>query len=166
MKRTLFYVFLVIFSASAFSDTDVVFDGVLISEPCNISPSSEEQIVDFKNIPSKTFISNNRTVPEKFSFLLKECDLSLGQTVTVSFQGRESDIAPGNFATEGDAKGISIALEDIQGNPITPNQPATAVSLSEGDTLLEYNAYIQADDYSRVDYGDFTSSVTFSFEYE
>jgi type 1 fimbria pilin len=166
MNRTLLSFFLAIYSATAFSDTDVVFDGVLISEPCNISSSSEEQIVDFKNIPSKTFISHNRTVPEKFSFLLTECDLSLGQTVTVSFQGRESDLASGNFATDGDAKGISIALEDIQGNPVVPNQPATALLLNEGDTLLEYNAYIQADDYSRVDFGDFTSSVTFSFEYE
>lgn len=166
MNRSLFPVFLLIYSASAFSDTDVVFDGVLIAEPCSISPSSEEQVVDFKNIPSKTFISNNRTVPEKFGLQLKECDLSLGQTVTVSFKGRESDNAAGNFATDGDAKGISIALEDSKGNPVHPNQPAEAISLNEGDTLLEYNAYIQADDYSRVDFGDFTSSVTFSFEYE
>lgn len=166
MNRAFFSVFLLMYSISAFSDTDVVFDGVLIAEPCSISSSSEEQVVDFKNIPSKTFISNKRTVPEKFGIMLKDCDLSLGQTVTVSFKGSESGNAAGNFATVGDAKGISIALEDSKGNSIHPNQPAKAVSLDEGDTLLEYYAYIQADDYSRVDYGDFTSSVTFSFEYE
>lgn len=166
MNRTFFAAFMLIYSASAISDTDVVFDGVLIAEPCNISTESKDQLIDFKNIPSKTFISNNRTVSEKFNINLKECDLSLGQTVTVSFQGRESDIKLGNFATEGDAKGISIALEDRDGNAIYPNQPAKAVSLTEGDTVLEYKAYIQADDYSRIDFGDFTSSVTFSFEYE
>lgn len=166
MNRTLIAFFVLIYSASAAADTDVVFDGVLVAEPCNISTDSEEQTVDFKNIPSKTFISSNRTVPERFSILLKECDLSLGQTVTVSFQGRESDNAQGNFATDGDAKGISIAIEDREGNAIHPNQPAKSVMLDDGDTALEYNAYIQADDYSRVDYGDFTSSVTFSFEYE
>ncbi|AVZ00439.1 type 1 fimbrial protein (plasmid) [Lelliottia sp. WB101] len=166
MRTPLVLMSLLIYSAYAVSDTDVVFDGVLISEPCNISTDSEEQLVDFRNIPAKTFLSNDRTAPEKFSILLKECDISIGKTVSVSFQGTESLSQPGNFATEGDAKGISIALEDAKGRAIHPNEPAIPVSLNEGDTALEYQAYVQASDYTSLEYGDFTSSVTFSFEYE
>jgi len=153
-------------SVGVFANTDVEFDGTLIADPCVITTDTAEQIVDFRNVPSKTFIKHNRTAPESFSFHLTECDLSLGQTVKVTFFGNEDDAQPGNFAVAGDAKGIAIALENADGEAIKPDQVLSPIALSEGDTLLKYKAYIQATDFSKVTEGDFLSHVTFSLEYE
>jgi type 1 fimbria pilin len=38
------------------ADTDVHFSGNLIADPCELHVDSEDQIVDFRNVPSKTFM--------------------------------------------------------------------------------------------------------------
>ncbi|WP_249226295.1 fimbrial protein [Entomohabitans teleogrylli] len=149
------------------ADTDVLFSGTLIADPCELHVDSEDQIVDFRNVPSKTFIKYHRSERERFSIWLTECDLSLGDTVTVTFIGAEDADQPGMFAlTGGTAAGIAIAVEDIDGTPVKPNVPMRPAALSAGDTILNFQAFISAPDHSRVREGDFECVTTFLLEYD
>ncbi len=148
------------------ADTDVYFSGNLIADPCELHVDSEDQIVDFRNVPSKTFIQYHRSERERFSIWLTECDLSLGDTVTVTFIGSEDIYQPGLFAVTGTAAGIAIALEDESGTPVKPNVPMRPSALVAGDTFLNFQAFISAPVHSRVREGDFECITTFLLEYD
>ncbi|MEB8194999.1 type 1 fimbrial protein [Raoultella terrigena] len=148
------------------ADTDVYFTGNLVADPCELHVDSEDQIVDFRNVPSKTFIKYHRSERERFSIWLTECDLSLGDTVTVTFMGTEDVLQPGLFAVTGMAAGIAIAVEDADGTPVLPNVPMRPSALTAGDTYLNFQAFISAPVHSRVREGDFECVTTFLLEYD
>ncbi len=150
----------------AYADTEVNFSGILVADPCELHVDSEEQIVDFRNVPSKTFIKYPRSERERFAIHLTECDLSLGETVTITFMGTEDAMQPGLFAVTGTAKGIAIAVEDTNGTPVLPNVPMRASVLTAGNTFLNFEAFISAPVHSRVREGDFESVTTFRLEYD
>ncbi|WP_421512472.1 fimbrial protein (plasmid) [Enterobacter sp. JS8-1] len=153
-------------SFSAVADTDLQFKGVLISDPCIVDTDSEEQVVEMGTIAAKTFINHQRSAPKNFKILLKECDLSLGNTVSVTFDGKEDISQPGTFAVTGDASGVAIALEDTNGKPIKPGEELKPVQLYQGETVLNYVAYVQGSDFSKVKEGAFESKAVFFLEYE
>ena len=135
------------------ADTDVYFSGNLIADPCELHFDSEDQIVDFRE-------------RERFSIWLTECDLSLGDTVTVTFMGTEDSAQPGLFAVSGTASGIAIAVEDENGVPVKPNVPMRPAALRSGDTFLNFQAFISAPVHSLVREGDFECVTTFLLEYD
>lgn len=153
-------------SFTAMSDTDLQFKGVLISDPCIVDTDSEEQVVEMGTIAAKTFINHQRSAPKNFKILLKECDLSLGNTVSVTFDGKEDNDQPGTFAVTGDASGIAIALEEIDGKSIKPGAELRPVQLEQGETVLNYVAYVQGTDFSKVKEGAFESKAVFFLEYD
>jgi type 1 fimbria pilin len=155
-----------LFSARAMADTDVQFRGTLISDPCLVETDPDGQTVDMGTIGAKTFMTHPRSAPKNFSIHLTECDLSLGNTVSVMFNGTEDGEQSGTFAVTGDAKGVAIALEDKEGTAIKPGSAMKAVPLTEGDTWLNYVAYVQGTDYSKVKEGAFESKAIFFLEYE
>lgn len=148
------------------ADTDVYFSGNLVADPCELHVDSEDQIVDFRNVPSKTFIKYHRSERERFSIWLTECDLSLGSTVTVTFMGAEDIDQPGLFAVTGTAAGIAIAVEDESGIPVKPNVAMRPSALTAGDTFLNFQAFVSAPVHSRVREGDFECVTTFLLEYD
>ncbi|MDM3379287.1 type 1 fimbrial protein [Citrobacter sp. Cb003] len=148
------------------ADTDVEFSGILVADPCEVHPDSLDQIVDFRNIPSKTFINHDRPAPKRFSIRLKECDLTLGTEVSVTFKGTEDIDQTGMFAVTGTAKGIAIALESASGEIIKPGVAMQPAGLVTGDTQLNYLAYVSGPDHSKVREGDFESTVFFFLEYQ
>ncbi len=150
----------------AYADTDVNFSGILVADPCELHVDSEDQIVDFRNVPSKTFIKYPRSERERFAIQLTECDLSLGETVTITFMGTEDAAQPGLFAVTGAAKGIAIAVEDANGTPVLPNVPMRPAALTAGNTFLNFQAFISAPVHSRVQEGDFETVTTFRLEYD
>lgn len=151
---------------AVYADTDVHFTGNLIADPCELHVDSEDQIVDFRNVPSRTFIKYHRSERERFSIWLTECDLSLGTTVKVTFMGVEDAQQPGLFAVTGTTAGIAIALEDADGTPVLPNVPMRPSALTAGDTYLNFQAFISAPVHSRVREGDFECVTTFLLEYD
>lgn len=148
------------------ADTDVFFTGNLVADPCELHVDSEEQIVDFRNIPSKTFIKYHLSERERFSIMLINCDLSLGSTVEVTFMGAEDVDQPGLFAVTGTAAGIAIAIEDADGTPVLPNTKMRPTALTAGDTNLNFQAFVSAPVHSRVREGDFECVTTFLLEYD
>ena len=165
MKKLWIINAMMLISTIAFADTELGFKGTLISDPCIVDTDKEDQTVDMGTIGAKTFINNKRSAPKSFSLYLKECDLSLGSTVSVTFSGPEESQQPGTFAVTGGAEGVAIALESTDGSPVMPDE-SIAAGLTSGDTQLNYVAYVQANDFSKVKEGPFESRVIFSLEYE
>ncbi|TQI78369.1 type 1 fimbria pilin [Serratia fonticola] len=166
MKKVLFITGLFFFVGNVLADTDVNFKGTLIVDPCIVSTSSAEQTIEFGNIAASTFINHNRSAGERFKITLAECDLSLGSTVSITFNGTAAGQQPDAFSVTGTAEGIGIALEDAEGKTITPNVSLESSPLNAGETVLEYMAYVQGPDYKGIKQGSFVSQVTFTLAYE
>ena len=166
LSQVVILMLLLVSISATHADTDVYFTGNLVADPCELHVDSEDQIVDFRNIPSKTFIKYHLSERERFSIMLINCDLSLGSTVKVTFMGTEDVDQPGLFAVTGTAGGIAIAVEDADGTPVLPNTAMRPATLTAGDTNLNFQAFISAPVHSRVGEGDFECVTTFLLEYD
>ena len=106
------------------------FHGTLVAEPCVIQPGDEDIQLDFGTIVDKYLYLNTRTHSQTFALHLTECDLSLGNTVAITFTGTENAKLPGLLALDAGslASGIGIGLEDSSGKALPLNR-ASATKL-------------------------------------
>ncbi|WP_421105898.1 fimbrial protein [Serratia marcescens] len=144
------------------------YTGSLVAEPCVIEPGDEEIRLDFGAIIDKYLYLNTRTQSKSFEIRLSECDLSIGKTVKVMFQGTESIELPGLLAV--DRKGIAIGLETLEAKPLPINKESDEYPLHAGNSLIALKAYVQGEPRAITDKtiarGPFSAVATFSLEYE
>ena len=147
-------------------DIDVEFSGTLITDPCEVKTESEDQTIEFNPISARRFIDHNESTPVSFSIWLRECDLSLGEQVSVTFYGENTGLNPALFAVTGTAEGIAMAITDSSGHPVLPGESQDQITLVKGDNQLMWQARIQSTVGQQVKEGEFQSVLTFSLEYE
>jgi len=158
--------------AWAAGEDNVHFYGALVAEPCVIPPGEDEIALDFGTVIDKYLYRYTRTLGQAFDIHLAECDLSLGKTVKVTFQGTENVSLPGLLAIDGGsgARGIAIGLETESGKPLPINKFSGFYPLSAGDTRLALKAYVQGEPAAianrSIGYGPFSAVATFNLEYE
>lgn len=148
------------------ADTDVEFSGTLVTDPCVVETESEDQTIEFNPISARRFIDHNESSPVSFSIWLRECDLSLGKQVSITFYGDKTGVNPALFAVTGTAEGIAMAITDGSGKPVLPGESQDQISLVNGDNQLMWLARIQNPVGQPVKEGEFQSVLTFSLEYE
>lgn len=159
-------------SPSVTADDNVHFRGALVAEPCVIPPGDEEIQLDFGTIIDKYLYLNMRTQGQAFDIRLADCDLTLGNSVTVTFQGTENTALPGLLAIDGNsvATGIAIGLETRHATPIPLNEASSRYLLQEGSNVISLKAYVQGEPQAIADrmitHGPFSAVVTFSLVYE
>lgn len=153
---------------------DVDFKGTLVAEPCVVSPGSEGDnvVVDFGTIPDKTFYSDGRrTWLQPFHILLSECDTSLGKEVKITFTGTEDAEQSGLLAVTSSTgvKHVAIGLITHTGEDLPFNKQTQGDILYNGNTELNFKAYVQASDEGvknrSVGQGVFEAVSTFQLEY-
>nr|WP_273855361.1 fimbrial protein [Serratia liquefaciens] len=148
------------------------YSGNLVAEPCVIPPGDEEIHLDFGNIVDKYLYLNTRTLGQAFEIRLAECDLALGNTVSVTLSGTENTTLPGLLAIDGSsqAKGIAIGLETPEAKPLPVNAASGKYPLQKGDNVIALKAYVQGEPkaltHRSIERGPFSAVVTFSLEYE
>lgn len=135
---------------------------------CSIRPGDENIDVDFGTVVSKMLLLHDRTVGQPFQIHLEECSVDLIDTVKVTFSGQEEseNRALLGLTYNSQAKGIAIGLE--QGGKLLPiNKPSNAVTLGEGNNVLEFSAYIQLLPSAKdsITVGSFNASANFMLEY-
>jgi P pilus assembly protein, pilin FimA len=146
--------------------------GALVAEPCVIPPGEEEIQLEFGTIVDKYLYLNTRTLGETLAIHLTECDLSLGNTVTVAFLGKESIELPGHLALDSGSKasGIAIGLETKDSQPLPLNKASDKYILHKGDNMIEFKAYVQGEpkamNEKKIGYGTFSAVTTFSLSYD
>lgn len=154
---------------------DVEFKGTLVAEPCTVAAGSEGDnvVVDFGTIAEKTFYSltSRRTWLQPFHILLKDCDLTLGKEVKITFTGTEDAEQAGLLAvTSSHGVGhIAVGLQTSGGTALPLNKQTAGYTLSTGNTQLNFKAYVQASDEGvrnkSVGRGSFEAVSTFELEY-
>ncbi|MFP2166580.1 fimbrial protein [Enterobacter ludwigii] len=148
------------------------YTGSLVAEPCVIEPGYEDIVLDFGTIIDKYLYLNTRTQSKLFEIHLAECDLSIGKTVSVTFQGTESVELTGLLAVDSssEAKGIAIGLETTEAKPLAFNKESDKFALQAGNNLIALNAYVQGEPTSirnkNITRGPFSAVATIRLEYE
>ncbi|MCU6172061.1 fimbrial protein [Enterobacter bugandensis] len=146
--------------------------GALVAEPCVIPPEDEAVQLDFGTITDKYLYLHTRTAGESFSIHLTECDLSLADTVTVTFEGPESAALPGLLAPDGGsaASGIAVGLETMDAKPVRLNKNSGKIVLQGKNNVIVLKGYVQSEPEAirtqGIVRGPFTATATFRLNYE
>lgn len=150
-------------------DYNVSLHGELVEEPCTLSMASVKQTVKLGNVIKSTLYLHQRTHNYGFSIVLEECDISLGNTVEISFNGAEDLQQPGFLAVTGVAEGIAIGLETAEGKPLEINKTIKSYLLTDGSRTLKFSAYVSASELAiekhMIVEGEFTANVAFTLHY-
>ncbi|WP_316391982.1 fimbrial protein [Citrobacter farmeri] len=166
-KITLCALFVISGIMPSFGDTDVLFSGSLVADPCIVDMNSEDQTVEFFPIVARHFSNNEQSYPADFSIWLRGCDLSIGNQVIVTFYG-DSDVNKSEyFALSGNVEGLALSITDSQGKAVKPNERQDAIMLTGPDNQLKWQARLRSTlGYGGVTEGEYVSVVTFLLEYE
>ena len=150
-------------------DNNLHFSGALVSEPCNLDPETSDITVDFSSVVAKYLYQNTRTLGVPFVVNLTDCDMSLGNRVTMTFKGTENSILPGLLAVTGTAKGIAIGMETPEGVALPFNLPTPEYAIANGSNQLTLQAYVQGEPIAIAQQaimpGDFSATATFELTY-
>lgn len=150
-------------------DYNIFLHGELVEEPCTLSMASVKQTVKLGNVIKNTLYLHQRTHSYGFSIVLEDCDISLGNSVEIGFNGVEDLQQPGLLAVNGMAEGIAIGLETEKGKPLEINKTVKSYLLTDGDRTLKFAAYVSASEAAierqGVVEGDFTANVAFTLYY-
>lgn len=159
-------IFLFLHSLIAFADTKIEFGGVLVAEPCTVTPDSLDQEVEFGNVSARTFINHNNSAWKNFTITLKDCDLSLSQSVAIRFDGESDESYPYLFSVEGDAQGIAIQIENDAGKIVEPGVTQDFLPLEMAQNVFSYRASIFGADFKKITEGGFSATVMFTVIYD
>jgi len=123
------------------------FKGNLVEEACTIRPGDEAITLELWDVTSKHLYINTRSQGKGFKLHLEDCDTTIGNTVTITFGGRENMALPGLFALDGGsgASGIGVGLETPSNKPLPLNTVSDEQVLSNGNNVIELKAYVQGE---------------------
>lgn len=159
-------------SAATDGSATVNYSGTLIALPCTIQPGMTDLYIEMGQIFTQNLYTNTRTTGTEFSFVLEDCDISHGNTVTATFSGVEVN-AQGllAFNSESTASGALIGLETLSGTPLRiDGSTVYSIPLVEGDMALKFRAYVQADANALaaklITPGVFWATLTYALSYE
>ncbi|ARZ00589.1 exported pilin protein [Yersinia ruckeri] len=151
---------------------NIRFYGELVAEPCVILPGEENIPLDFGTVIDQYLYLNQRSHGQQFELHLAGCDLSVANSVRMTFSGKESINLPGLLAldTASLAAGIAIGMETVAGKPLPLNLAGQIYPLAKNSNLIAFKAYIkgepQAITNQSIKRGSFSAVATFSLEYE
>ncbi|AMO81599.1 fimbrial protein [Obesumbacterium proteus] len=152
----------------------MTFKGVVVALPCSIAPGSEKVPVDFGEISTKSLYATGKTTPIAFSIVLEDCNPSVFDSVTVTFDGdRNSNmtdrLAIKSVAPSG-ASGVGIGLEESDGSPIRLNTPTNATAITDTVMQLNFQAFVEGEPQALANgtltTGAFTATANYTLNYQ
>ncbi|CAO95312.1 fimbrial protein [Erwinia tasmaniensis] len=158
--------------AASAPSVNISYDGNLVADPCTLLPEDESIVLDFGSVIDKYLYLNTRTHGKLFQLHLMDCDISLGNSLKITFRGTESIALPGLLAPDGgsEGSGIAIGLETHKGEALALNQPGSAQDITNGSNVIALKAYIKGEPEAikdkKIRIGAFSAVATFHLEYE
>lgn len=144
---------------------EVNFRGRLVVQPCVVVSDSVEVIME--PISVKELQQNGGIGPPKaFSIGLTQCNTSVISSVVVLFEGMDDPVLNGRLQTKGKAKGVALRLLNGDRTIIDLNTPAKTLALQDGDNLLPFLVYVEAQKTVPIEGGDFTANASFKLSYQ
>ncbi|EMN0829955.1 fimbrial protein [Providencia rettgeri] len=144
----------------------VSMNGSIVNSACAIDTGSYEQTVDMGFLPVGTIHQEGQGPVHPFSITLIGCTLDpyagdVWQTFSVTFDG------PVNgewFSVSGEARGIALSLQDVQGQKIYPGQSTPKQAIVAGNSVLHYGLRLVSDSHP-LRPGEYQSTLRFKLEY-
>ncbi|WP_433587150.1 fimbrial protein [Providencia alcalifaciens] len=146
----------------------VNYSGTLVALPCTIEPGTEDIYIDMGEVPNKSLNSYTRLPGKLVEFELKDCDVSLGNMITVLPTGKTNALGLLKFDQGSTASGAVIRLETLNGIPLIINVPHSISIIENGDMTIRLMAVLQHDplDSNDIVVGEYTATLNFAFNYE
>ncbi|MCO7580382.1 MULTISPECIES: fimbrial protein [Pseudomonas chlororaphis group] len=123
---------------------EITFKGAIIDAPCSIAQESQYQTVEMDQISNVALKNGGKSNPKTFKIELRGCELSAMKSATATFTGTPSS-NPDLLAIKGTAQGASLAIADHTGTLLKLGSASPAQTLTNGNTSLQFSAYLQGD---------------------
>ncbi len=157
---------------SAYAAENVRFYGTLVADPCQLELESEHILVDMGHIDDRFLFDHHRALNTPFYLKVTACDLSVAQTLYITFQGPASaelkDLLAVNIG--GRKSGIAIGLQNAKNEEIPLDKKTKISTLISGYNEILLGAYIQAEPSAianrKVEYGYYQVTSTFLLDYQ
>ncbi len=156
----------------AYSAENVKFYGTLVADPCQLELESEHILVDMGHIDDRFLFDHHRSLNTPFYLKVTACDLSVAQTLYITFQGPASAELKGLLAVNigGKKSGIAIGLQNSENEEIPLDKKTKISELISGYNEILLGAYIQAEPSAianrKVEYGYYQVTSTFLLDYQ
>ncbi|MGH8463745.1 fimbrial protein [Achromobacter pestifer] len=154
------------------SGDNLTFSGRLAAEACTLSPESEQVQLNLFSVPDRTLYLDGRTPGRPITLHLLDCDISEGNSLSIYFDGPESDKLPGLLALDSDGiSGVAIGLETHQGVPLPLKKQNAISQLVDGANDIQFMAYLQAEkeaiENHKIGRGEIkNATLTFTLSYD
>lgn len=163
---------LVLANTAHAADDNVHFSGALVSEPCTLPEADQDIHLDFGTVIEQYLYQYQRTKSQSFTIHLTECDPTILNTVSVTFQGAADTELTNMLALDDSStsKGVAIGLELADGTPLAINKSSPYTQLTTGNNTLTFNAFAQAKPSvvtrKSLTEGEFTATASFVLTYQ
>ena len=144
----------------------VNMNGSIVNSACAIDTGSFEQTVDMGILPAGSIRQEGQGPVRPFSIALIGCTLTpyagdIWQSFSVTFDGA----ANGDFfSLSGEARGIALSLQDVQGTPIYPGQSTPKQAIIAGNSVLHYRLRLVSDN-NPLRPGEYQTTLRFKIQY-
>ena len=149
------------------ADNNLHFSGNLLSKSCALVVDG--QYLAEVRFPTVSDVNAIRAVRDEVRVgKLKDCKGPAGYNVKVTLTGVEDSEQPGFLAldTSSTAQGVGIGMEKTDGMQVAINNTNGATfALTNGNNDINFRAWLQAKSGRDVTIGEFTASLTATFEY-
>ncbi|MBD2791283.1 fimbrial protein [Xenorhabdus szentirmaii] len=141
----------------------ITFTGTVVNAPCNISPESIDQTINF-GVLSQSLLNKGNETSRSVKIVLTECDTETYKKAKVTFSGANYDSK--ELLMSGSAKNVAVRLTGLDGDVVL-DQPSKAFNLSKNTNELNFMAFAKkASGESDVTPGEFSGTTTFTMQYE
>ncbi|CAJ1254477.1 TPA: fimbrial protein [Escherichia coli] len=170
-KRTLFFIssLILLGSGTTIAGDNLHFTGNLISKSCTpVINGSQLAEVHFPAIAASDLMNLGQSERVPLVFQLKDCHSSTLFNVKVTLTGTEDSALPGflAFDSSSSASGAGIGIETAAGTSVPINNTTgVTLPLNQGNNSLNFNTWLQAKSGRDVTSGDFSATMTATFEY-
>ncbi len=157
-------------AAVAMAETDlkgqIAMAGSILETPCAIAMESVDQSIDLGIVPLSVLKQTGQGPRHPFTVQVIDCRLqsSTGetfQTFAMTFDGPADQYG---FSVYGQASGVSLVLDDNDGERVRPGIPLSAGNLTLGDRTLKYGLRAISNHEAYAP-GDFQSTLRFKLDY-
>ncbi|MFV8979242.1 fimbrial protein [Serratia fonticola] len=161
------------FAASAFAVNPpnegrgtIDFRGAIIQAPCSIDETKSTKEVNLGQVSDVLLADGGKSTPQDIKIVLADCTVGVKNKVKTTITGPSDAVNADLLGITGTAAGAGIAIVDGSGTVIKMGEATPFQTLSSGENVLKFSAYLQGGAADTIKPGTFTSTATWSLTYE
>ncbi|MGJ3355338.1 fimbrial protein [Providencia sp. Je.9.19] len=144
----------------------IAMAGSILETPCAIAMESADQSIDLGTVPLSVLKQWGQGPRHPFTIHLIDCRLASRtgealKTFAMTFDGPTDNVG---FLVYGQAAGVSLVLDNQDGERVNPRVPLNRVRLFLGDRQLKYGLRVVSN-HTAYSPGNFQTTLRFKLDY-